>query len=180
MPLPPLDPSNTERWFYKYSSGGFFHTIMMRTVDGITREAVVGAYADFLTAISDAFYLCTTISLDRADRGSNIRLPQSLDDLPGSFGALNPAPVDSPYALAFPGRSVAGRKARVYLVGTKLKGDANYRYGYAENAAVAAGIDSLNTNGADMWLGIDGQPCNWYQYATAKQNDHFIGRLRGT
>jgi len=180
MALVALPGSNTERWYYKYSCGSFFHTITMRTVDLITREAVVGAFNDFIGALSPQMWTSTTISLDRSLRGSNIRLPQSMTGLVASFGTGSPAPKDTVYGLAFPGRSVAGRKTRVYLVGTKLVGDNNYRYSGNEVVDVGNAISSLNENGADMWLGIDGESANWYAYATAKQNDHFIGELRGT
>lgn len=175
-----LPPSNTERWYLSYSVGTFVHTITMRTQTGITLATVQAAFDAFMTALNPVLFLATTIGLNRSNVGSNVRLPQDLGPLAGTYGNLVPSPRNSVYGLAFPGRSVEGHKTRVYVIGTNLQGDDNYRYTATENANINNAVIALNSGAGAFWLGIDGNEANWYPYATSKQNDHFIGELRGT
>lgn len=179
MPLPELAPSNTERWFYRYSVGNDVHTLMVRTKDNAQASAVVASINSLMLAAAPFMFLASTVDLQRSLKGSDVRLPQDGTGLAGSYGTNVPSGHDSVFALTFPGRGQTGRKARVMFLGVKLFGDNNYRYTPAENTAVAAVINELNAGDENIYLAIDGTNANWYQYATSKQNDHYVGKRRG-
>lgn len=174
-----LPPEGTDRYFLKYSCGNDIHTIMMRTLGGGNPAGARVSFHDFMNALSPILYLCTLISCDHAAAGSNVRLPIGLGGLTSSYGSGTPTPVQSVFGLAFPGRSATGHKARVYVMPTKLQGDNNYKYDVAENTAVAAAILVLNQAAAGFWMAIDGSDVGWYNYATSKQNDHYVNKRRG-
>lgn len=174
-----LNPNNTERWYLTYQQGTLEHTITMRTRDGITLATVQAAFDAFMTACNPLLWLSTTTQLNRSLKGTNVRLPQDLGPLAGTYGTVVPNSRDAVFGLAFPGRSVLGHKARVYPIGVKLQGDNNFVYTAAEVAGVSAAITALNAGDTNFWVGIDGEAVNWYPYATSKMNDHYVNKARG-
>lgn len=179
MAVAALSPSNTWRWFYRYQVGNDVHTIQCRTPDGSNGEGAAQRIALFLQAIAPAMFQMNTVDFNYSAQGSNVRLPFITSAFAASYGTGVPTGQQSPFGLAFPGRSAQGHKCRVYLIGSKLQGDNNFRYTTTENVDVAAARTVLLNSQPNFFCGIDGQRVNWYLYATSKQNDHFIKKRRG-
>jgi hypothetical protein len=162
-----------------YRVGADDHTLMMRTPDATTEATAVVELNAFMAALAPILWLTTSISLERSAKGSNKRFSAVPSGLTTSWGTGTPNGQQSVFGLAFPGRSVGGSKTRVYVIPVKLQGDDNYLYTTAENTAIAAAVAVMNSGGADAWIGVDGTASGWYNYATSKQNDHYVKKRRG-
>lgn len=178
MPVTPLPAFNTKRYRVTYNNGLDDHNIQFRCADTFTDADARDFIDAIFTAAAPFLFVVTINAFDRLDHGSDVGIPLSLVGFDASYGSGVINAVQSPFGLTFSGRGALGRKVNFKFIGVKLQGDANYVYTAAENAAVLAVVNILNTGSTQFFLSIDGQAATWYPRATAKQNDHFIRRRR--
>lgn len=184
MPLPPLVPSNTCRFYVDYRSQGRDHTIMFRYggIEGAgpPPSPVLVAVSDFMNAMEGQMPTdYASLGARYSEVGSNVTLPLS----PLTFGP-GTLPVDLgkvPAFLSFVGRSAGGRRTRVTVLGlgtSPVGGNANftdYRWSPADSAIIGTLVGILN---AGPFNGVDGQAVNWYPYANAGFNGHWQRAVR--
>lgn len=179
MPITPLPPTNTERWWLDYTVNGDAHSMLMRTVLGIDPAVVSDGYADFLEAMGvGALYGINVTGLRRAVIGSDVTLPQLYTGSTPIGSGTGVAGDDRAKVFSFTGRDVSGHKARVFVYGAKVSADGDYRFDLSENADVIAGLTQLKAT-VDMFLSINGLPVVWNDYVNIGYNDHWIKQARG-
>jgi hypothetical protein len=179
MALAPLDPSNTQRYFYDYSVGTIQHTMVVRCTDTVGLSDAVVQIDAFLSALSAGTVLITTVGLRHAEKGSNITNPVDSDGLAATYGTGVEAVINNPLQVTFTGRSGDGRKARVGMFGWEAQTDDSWRYTTAENSTVLAAVVALgNAGAAGVFCSISGQRVLWHPYMNIGYNDHWIDQAR--
>lgn len=177
MPIVALPPHNTERWWMLYTVNGLSHRMMMRTGDGALPATVVSTFAGILTRITPEINEIVPTGLERALRGSDVRLPFAWTGA-ASYGLGN---ADASFiraeSISFTGRSTAGHKARMFLFGYKLGSNGDYRSTGAESAAIASVVSFLN-GAVGAFLAIDGLQPTYHDYGNIGLNDHWVKKLR--
>lgn len=180
MPVPALDPSNTERWFYDYTVLGNQHSLMMRTPD-VLDAASAGEQIDaFLSAIEGGLIEITTVGMRVARGGSNITNPEGTVGLSANYGTGAGNVINAPLQVTFVGRSSDGHKARVGIFGWNGLVDDSFRMTVVENADVLAGVTFLQAiTSSGFFTSISGEPVVWHPYANIGFNDHWVKEARG-
>lgn len=180
MPLSPLPPTNTERWFYDYSAYGKEHSLMMRTPNELTAGEAGEQIDGFLTAIEGGLSEITTIGLRVARAGSNITNTEGTPGLQATYGAGAGNSIDTPLQVTFTGRSTDGRKARVGIFGWLGQSDNSWRMSVLEDSDVSAGVTFLQAiTSSGFFTSISGEPVVWHAYANIGYNDHWVKEARG-
>lgn len=175
MPLPPLPPSNTERFRINYTVGGKPHDFQVRT-DGVSPSAVGTRVHDFLTALAPALNLVSITTVEYAAGGSNIFNIVTSGIEAQTFGSGAGTGSAIPNDVNFIGRSTGGRRVRLMVFGLKVDA-ADYRFLPGENAAIDAAIVELQS-GTNAFLAIDNVKPVWYTYANAGVNAHWQKAIR--
>jgi len=179
MALPPLPENNTKRYFLNYQCGGIGHALQSRCSDAMGDATAVDNFTAFVTAILDAMGSNTTfLSVDVALKGSDIRNPvPGWDVLVGTAGGVTG--LDLPRSMCFPGRSVTGRKTRLFLFGvtSALVTPTTWAFDPITNPELGAGRALLNSQ-SDFWCAIDGVKAIWKSRLTVKPNDHYVDKAR--
>lgn len=187
MPLAPLSPSNTPRYFVDYKANGRNHTVMFRYATPVNGPPpatpyiarVASVFDDLKTWLPSDFAI---LGARYAVAGSDVTLPATAPAPAGPFaGALNQG--EAPAFVTFVGRSAAGRKWRLSFLGVVIspaEGGAtatDYRMTTAENTVIA----TVRTN-LDGWtdiVAIDGEQVSLHPYANLGYNAHWQKALRG-
>lgn len=186
MPLAPLPPSNTARYFVDYTANGRYHTMMFRYADpssGPPPEtpfiARVAAFIDDLRT-----WLPTDFEINGARysvAGSDVTLPTTVPEPVGPFtGVLNAG--EAPAFITFVGRSVLGRRWRLSVLGVSVspaEGGAlvkDYRITAGEDVVVSTAIGNLE--GWSACVAIDGQAKLVYPYINLGYNAHWQKAVR--
>jgi len=180
MPVPPIDPTNTQRYYYDYTVEGYQHTHIVRcTADVGLSDAKVQIDA-FLTALGGGLVEITTVGLRHSEIGSNITNPVDADGLAATYGSGVGAAINAPLQVTFTGRSGDGHKARVGMFGWEAQTDITWRYTTTENSDVLAAVAALTSAGAaGVYCSITGQRVTWHPYMNIAYNDHWIKVSRG-
>ena len=179
MAVPPIDPTNTERWFYDYTAHGAQHSMLMRTADERSAAEAAEAIDTFLTAIEGNLTEITTVNLRVARAGSNITNDESTVGLQGTYGSGSGSDLDVPLQVTFPGRSADGHKNRVGMFGWNGQVDVSWRITSTEDADVLAGVGALNALSASgFFVTITGERSIYKQYANIGYNDHWVKEQR--
>lgn len=174
MSLPPLPPSNTERYKVFYTNNGQQHVSIIRT--HIVSPATLGAYVDvLLTALNPIFNLTTLDKFEFAPIGSDIFNPVVTGYEGNTYGSGS-ALVATPVFISFIGRSAGGRKARSFWFGLNAV-TTDYRYQPGESAAVDGAVLAVQS-ASNTWLAIDGTKPTWYNYANAGYNSYWQRQVR--
>jgi hypothetical protein len=178
MPVLPLPPENTRRYFLHYSAGALGHTFQIRSTEDISD-------ADAVTNITNAFLNLTPTmyadvvfdSLERADKGSNVRNPVagwatlvggSIDNVPA---------IEKAYTVSFRGRTQGGHKIKNLLFGFPLTREADWQANPGEATGLATFIGILNSS-ARLFIGIDGLKPVWKSDVLQDYNDYWEHQLR--
>lgn len=180
MPITPLDPTNTERWFYDYTVLGDQHSLMMRTPNELDAGTAGEQIDAFLTAIEGGLIEITTVGLRVARAGSNITNPTGTPGIQATYGTGAGSAINAPLQVTFTGRSDDGHKARVGIFGWDGQSDSSWRMTVVENADVAAGVTFLQAiTASGFFTSISGEPVRWHPYANIGYNDHWVKVARG-
>lgn len=179
MPVTPLPPSNTERWFLDYTVIDTHHVLIMRTADAVSDGAAAEALDTFLSAIAPGCSAITIDGLRHAAATSDLTFPASTTGLSATYGSGVGQLIDIPLQATFTGRSTDGRKARVGMFGWDAQTDSSWRYTTAENANVAATIAALNSLSASgFFVSISGGGVIYHPYMNIGYNDHWVDKRR--
>jgi hypothetical protein len=178
MALAPLPASNTRRYFVNYVAGGLGHSFQIRSTEDITdAEAVTNITNAFLNLTPLCYADTSFLSLDRADKGSDVRNPVggwavlvggSIDNLPV---------LEKAYAISFRGRTSGGRKIKNLLFGYALAREADWQAQPGAGTGLATFIGLINSS-ARLWMGIDGLKPVWKTDVLQDYNDHWEQALR--
>jgi len=180
MPVTPLPPSNTERWFLDYTVMDVEHVFIMRAADVLPDADATEAFDTILTILAPNLITLIPVGLRHAAAGSDLTFPASMTGLAASYGAETETPINIPLQSTFTGRSPDGRKARVGFFGWAGQNDASWRYTTAEDAVVAAAVSSLNSlSGSGRFVSISGAAVTYHPYMNVGYNDHWVKEARG-
>lgn len=186
MPVLPLPPDNTARYWVDYVANGIEHTFQIRYPGGSSAGepdfAYVAALGSFLTEIAAVMPTDFDVLGARyAPAGTDVTLPASAAPSAGT-GLATPQQGEAPAFWTFVGRTVAGRKTKLMIQGISASPASeggiysNYRVTSAESEVVADCIARLNLV---PLLGIDGQFINWYSYVNVGYSAYWQKRQRG-
>lgn len=175
--MAPLPQSNTERWWILYTNNNTAHRLCVRTTDGLTSAQMSPVFQNLFTHMSPRLNSTTLTGLERALKGSNVRVPFVYTGTV-NFGLGTEADTtERPRADSFTGRSLDGRRTKLFVFGTKGAGEGDMRVDITESAAVDAMVTFLNGANA-VFLSISGLQPVWHQYANVGYNDHWIKEYR--
>ncbi len=179
MPLTPISPSNTVRWWLDYTVNGDAHSLMMRTGTGATAAEVSSVFTDFFTLFTtDLLYGITVTGLRRASVGSDVTIPQTYSGTT-SFGSGTAFDTDlRAKTFSFTGRALDGHKNKLFVYGCKIGANGDYRIQVGENGAIDDVIAYLQ-GAVSYWRAISGEQTIWNGYANTGWNDHWIKVARG-
>ena len=180
MSVAALDPSNTERWFYDYSVGGYQHTLLMRTAAASNAIDASEAINTFLVNLNTYLAVITSVGLRVALVGSNVTNPQPLTSIEGTYGTGAQGAIYSPVQTTWTGRDNTGHKGRVGMFGAANLNDSSYRITSAESGDIADAVEALGTLSASgFFVSIAGHRLFFHPYANVGINDHFVKQRRG-
>lgn len=181
--MAPLPANNTSRLFIDYSANGREHTLMLRYPDDTSPpdSTVLEGIDDFLIACNPLMPTNWVFQGWRYSlEGSLVTLP--LGGAPTTFaGTATAVTAEAPAYITFVGRSVLGRRARIFLLGAGFtpaqeQGTlSDYRLYRSENAAVDAAYIALE---ASLVQAIDDANIDWYNYANLGYNAYWQRAVR--
>jgi len=173
-----LPPSNTVRYFLDYTVNGIEHTIQMRVGAGATDGGASSSFSAFLATLSPNFYLINVIGMRKANLGSDVTNPVTYTGTT-SFGSGTASDNLARAAfLSFVGRSTDGRRVRIFVYGTKITAEGDYRVDVSEAAEVDSAVFLLNS-ATGVFLTISGLQPVWKAYANEGVNAYWQRRSRG-
>lgn len=187
MPLAPLSPSNTPRYFVDYRANGREHTVMFRYATPVNGPPPATPFIARVAAVIDDLKTWlptdfTVLGARYAVAGSDVTLPATAPAPVGPFtGALNQG--EAPAFLTMVGRSSSGRKWRLSILGISVspaEGGStatDYRMTAAENTVAATVIS--NVDGWTDIVAIDGEQITLHPYLNLGYNAHWQKALRG-
>lgn len=171
MPLPPLPPSNTLRYFMDYHNVQNAHTFMVRA-NAIVSPATMGGLVNSI--FTQAANICASITFDTmrvAVAGSDVTNPVVCGFEGTVYGALGATEFSEVTSLNFIGRTSGGRRTKFQIFGFR-NSVSNWRLTSGEDARVLSIVGTANT-GTNVFLGIDGIKAVWYPYANVSANAYW-------
>lgn len=179
MPLAPLPPDNTKRYFINYAADTYRHSIQCRVASSVSDADAVGELSDFVGILSASAYSSTTWDgLDVAALGSNVRNPVSgWTPITGSQGG-DAADLLRPFFFTAVGRATSGRKTKFEMFGMSFTTNAVWRITTADDAAVVDVVDWLVDHPL-YFVAIDGTSPVWSYYLNFNYADHWVDVARG-
>jgi len=175
--MAPLPEDNTHRFYYHYANAINPHTLVIRATAGTDLAAADALVAAILTAIGANFPASTITGVEESAQGSNLRFPVASARTGDTFGGGTGSVEQDAIAIMFGGRSLGGRRMRLFLFGWGGGFSANFRIQSVENAGVASAINALGASTA-VPKAIDGFEGTWKSYANVKPNDHWVKQGR--
>lgn len=177
MPLAPINPNNTLRYWVDYTTCGEQHSMQCRAGSDVTPADAGATIAALFNDLTSLFRLITIDSFRYANPGSNITVATAW---PGAstYGSGVGAHYESAQYLDFVGRGPTGRRVRVAIFGcmfTTVGGD--YRFSRSENAPVAAALDTLVSD-SSIFLDVEYEIPVWNQYANSGVNAYWRNKIR--
>jgi hypothetical protein len=173
----PSSPSDTERWYLKYTVGGKQHTAIMRTLSGSSHTTVSNGFDLILGALTADLYAITIDSLEVSLLGSNVRNPATYG-AGSSYGAGGEPATGIPKFISFVGRDSLGHKNRISFYGWKGLQPDDFRINAGEAATIDDAIANLNLS-PTIWITIGGGTTLWHSYANFGLSAYWQRRLRG-
>jgi len=180
MAVPPINPNNTQRYYYDYSVYAEQHTMIVRVDESVGLDDFKIELDLFLQAMSPGLTTITTVGLRHSEAGSNVTNPVDADGIAATYGSGSGNVINAPLQVTFTGRDGTGHKVRVGLFGWDGQTDASWRYTTAENAVVLDAVAQLTSSGAAgvFWTINDQRPL-WHPYMNISYNDHWVKVERG-
>lgn len=185
MPVIALPPSNTPRYWVDYQANGAEHTFQLRYAGGVTAtepdatfRSIVSSFLDDIAPLMPTDY--AILGARYAPQGTDVTLPATPPILTAAGGGT-PTQAERPAFLTFVGRSSAGRKTKLMIIGASASpaseggSFADYRVLTSENATIASAKGTLAVLAC---VGIDGTSVTWYDYANAGYSAYWQKRQR--
>lgn len=176
--MAPLPHNNTGIFYLDYSTEGHDHVMEVRFGTGSSALEAAGFADAFLSAVSSQLFLHTIIGARVQDIGTNVSYPVEWDG-DATYGAGTEGEYATAIYMSFVGRSLDGRRARIYLFGAKNvadPGDHNYRYSTAASW-VTGGLAALQAL-PECPVSISGEPVAWKQYSNVGINAYWRNQIR--
>jgi hypothetical protein len=178
MPITPLPPSNTKRYFIEQNVAGEVHYIQVRCGPGVTDAGALARFqTDFALLTSQMHDDVSFTNLYVADLGSDIRNPVAgWTPIDGASGSNMPVELH-PKTLCLRGRSSTGRKVRMFLWGMDPALTEEWKY----VPPVPSGLNSFRiavTGNGNFYITIDGTPATYRADMTIGINDHWVSNER--
>jgi hypothetical protein len=175
--MAPLPPENTNRYFLDYEGPMGKRTMQFRSPGILTTNEMVSGITSFINVIKPMVYSAVTFTgLRFAATGSNISNPVAWTPITGTAAGTQNAS-DYPKFVSFIGRSLGGRRVRIYVYGVNVQVSDDYRLVGTENATVNAGKDFLN-GPSGIFSAIDGQKPVWKAYGNTGYNAYHQRKRR--
>lgn len=174
--MAPLPESSTARAFLSYSVNGDNHTMMVRIDPSMTNDEVSASISAFLTAMAPTVNASLFVKFERSVEGSNVRVPATWTGLT-EWGTNGFDTTKTPRFWSFTGKDVSGRRFRLELFGRAGADNDNYRIFAADDTAIEAAIDALETE-EPAFLTIGNSSPIYNQYANQSYSQHWIGVSR--
>lgn len=172
--MAPLPADSTPRYKVNYNVTLDNHSFQVRSH---ASPGAIGVLIDaFLTALADALYGITIISVEFAADGSNVFLPVTTGIEANVYSSGSPANDQRPWFYGFQGRGAGGKKWHLDMFGARSLGS-NYLVTTGEIPEVDDAIVALQSFGSDL-VAIDDTAVTVYNYANAGVNAHFQRALR--
>lgn len=184
--MAPLPVESTARYFVDYRAQTREHTVMFRYLDtpgGSPPDAAfIADISAFLSALRPGMPTDWLILGARyAVTGSNVTNPVTAPTLTGA-GAQAVQQGETPAYMGFLGRSVDGRRCRLFILGAGVSpasegsfyGD--YRVFGSEVTWIDTAIDELDASGV---VSISGTEVIWKPYANLGYNAYWQKKTRG-
>jgi hypothetical protein len=184
--MPDFAPNFTPRYRVRYRSVGRTHRMQFRMERGETDPtAMAGKVGAFLAAIAgNLFTDWTVLSADFAAEDTDIFLPAVTPDPPTGIASMTGVQAQAGVcSLSFPGRSINGLRAILYVYGTNFfptiteTVTTDFRVLASEDAQISDGVAALNEL-SPVIVGNDGTTAIFYAYANVKLNDHWVRKAR--
>lgn len=174
--MAPLNPNNTPRFRFHYSSMGHTHTMELRS--HLSPAAIGALFNGLLVAAGTLIYQTTLDLVEFAPSGSDIFNPVTtgFEGTVYAGAGVSGAVTPTSFFVSFIGRSTGGRRARIFLYGVTTTAT-DYRFLPGENAQVDAAINVLQGSGNDL-RAIDDITPIWKDYANAGVSAHWQKALR--
>lgn len=173
----PTSPSDTERWYLKYTVGTKQHTQIMRTLNATSHTVVSNGFDLILGALTSNLYEITIDSLEVSLQGSNVRNPATWTGS-ATYGAGGEPPTGVPKFISFVGRDQLGHKNRISFYGWKGLQPDDFRINAGEDSTIDLAIANLQLE-PTIWLTIGGGTTNWHSYANFGLSAYWQRALRG-
>lgn len=175
--MAPFDPHAMNRLYVDYGYLGIKHSFMVHVGGGIAPADAAATVRGFLVACGQLLSTSVQFSSARwSNAGSKLAFPSPWTAYTPPVG--NPLPeVAKANFISFSGRTLAGRRCRLFLFGTHVTFPADYRLTRADNSLVGAAVDYLRAN-PTTFRGIDGAEVAWKDYVNFGMNAHYQRKLR--
>jgi hypothetical protein len=177
MPLVALPEDNTERWWLLYTNNNTSHKMLMRTGEGQVSTAISTVFQNFLSKLPTLMVSTSVTGLERAVKGSNVRIPFAYTGTQPTGTGTNVDNDRRARTISFTGRSTDGHKSRIFVFGINDISEGDMRVDITEATAIADAVTHLN-GANNVWLSISGLQPTWHQYANIGYNDHWIKEYR--
>lgn len=172
--MAPLNPNNTARFRFHYTTIGKQHTMEIRSTSS---PAAVGTFMmTFLNALSGVQYASVIDFVDWAAAGSNVFNPVVTGAEGFVWGSGAGLITNVPLFVNFIGRTAGGRRVRLAVFGNAV-GAVDYRFLNTENGTVDNARAALVAAGS-LILGIDGLVPIWKSYANQGYNAYWQRQVR--
>lgn len=172
-----LDPATTDRYYLDYEGPMGKRTMQFRAATGTSQGSVVTSIITFINNIKSAVYTSVTFNALRfSNTGSNVSNPLVWTPISGTVaGTL--APENYPRYIDFVGRSVDGRRVRLYVYGCNFVVTDDYRIQIAEQAVISQAVNYLNS-AQSLFTTISGSVPVWKAYANSGYNSYHQKKRR--
>lgn len=183
--MAPLPNNNTGVYYVDYRSNGREHTAQFRyNGSGAPPTEFVATAWGWFRVIEDYLPMDFTITGSRfRPAGGTFSLPVSVEGLDPPTPGLPTSPSEAPGFLGFVGRTLGGRRVRLFTLGVSFTpaGDPgftnDYRATVGESTVVAAAVSYLSD--WDTMVGIDTFQVLWNPYANLGYNAYWQRAVRG-
>lgn len=175
--MAPLNPNSTARLKVFYQNSQAEHTLLIRTSTILSANDAEVVLQNVLGDVGAAFSFSEITAVQFAAEGSDIFLDFTGTTLIGDNWGADPATEETnATGMTFVGRTQNGRRTKFTLFGYKNP-LSEFRITAAESEPIENAVIELNTP-SDGFLGIDGFPAVWKNYADIKANDHWVKEAR--
>jgi hypothetical protein len=176
--MAPLDPGNTDRYFFHYENAAGQHTAVVRTAAGVAAATVIDTFESYCTEVGAGLSASTGVSVEFRAAGASFSSPVAVGDWVGfTFGSTDGNPYTDSVQVNAVGRSAGGHRCRLGLFGWKNDVSA-WRLTGSEEGGIAESATAILNAATNIFLAIDGTKPTWYGYLDIKPNDYWVRKAR--
>jgi len=178
--MAPVPPLTTNRYKVTYTGPFGTHTMLFHGISTSTQSELRGDVTEVVNDLSGMTWNGTSFfKAEYALAGSPLFFNDPDWTAVTRTSATNPTATDAPsHFVEFGGRTlIGGVRVKLYLFESTLRDNADMRYSVADDADVAAIVDTLNDESTSI-AAINGNRATWYNYANVGQNDYLTHKAR--